>query len=197
MHYRMNIGFDLDNVFISTPPFIPKEIIDKLYKKKDNGVLLYRIPSLPEQLFRRSTHMNLLRPAIKENLEFLKTITKKDNKLYLISSRFKFLEKRTRKIIKKYSLDKIFNEMYFNFGNTQPHIFKNEIIKKLDLDLYIDDDLSLIKHVAKDNTKTRFFWLNNNNQKQALSNNIFAIPSLSEIFEQTGIRNKESGIMEQ
>ena len=30
----MNIGFDLDKVFIDTPPFIPKTVIEKLYKKK-------------------------------------------------------------------------------------------------------------------------------------------------------------------
>jgi len=178
----MNIGFDLDNIFISTPPFVPKHIIDKLYKKRDNGVLLYRIPSLPEQLFRRSTHMPLLRPAIKENLEFLKNISKKNNKLYLISSRFKFLEKRTEKLIKKHGLDKVFDEMYFNFENIQPHIFKNEIIKRLNLDVYIDDDLSLIKHVARENGKTKFFWLSNSGQKQELSENIFSISSLSDVF---------------
>lgn len=179
----MNIGFDLDNIFISTPPFVPKKIIDRLYKKRDNGVLLYRIPSIPEQLFRRSTHIPLLRPAIKDNLEFLRRISKKDNRLYLISSRFKFLEKRTAKLVKRYGLDKIFDEMYFNFENAQPHIFKNEIIKKLDLDLYIDDDLSLIKHVAKDNAKTRFFWLKTKPETQVLPDNILKISKLEEIFK--------------
>lgn len=178
----MNIGFDLDNIFISTPPFIPKQIIDKLYKKRDNGVLLYRIPSLPEQLLRRTSHVPLLRPAIKENLDFLKQISKKDNKLYLISSRFKFLEKRTAKLVKRYGLDKIFDEMYFNFENSQPHVFKNDILKKLNLDMYVDDDLSLIKHVAKVNHKTKFFWLRTTNKKENLPSNIIAISKLAEMF---------------
>ena len=190
----MNIGFDLDKVFIDYPPFVSPKIIDKLYKKRDNGVLLYRIPAYPEQVFRRISHMPFLRPAIKENLEFLRNIPKENNKLYLISSRFKFLEKRTLKLVKRFDLDKVFDEMYFNFDNLQPHVFKNDVIKRLNLDLYIDDDLSLIKHVAKTNSKTRFFWLNQDGKNDTLSENIFAISKLKGIFEHTGVKNKELGI---
>lgn len=179
----MNIGFDLDKVFIDYPPFVSPKMIDKLYKKRGNGVLIYRIPSYPEQVFRRLSHTPILRPAIKENLDFLKNISKENNKLYLISSRFKFLEKRTEKLIKRYGLGKIFDEMFFNFENIQPHEFKNAVIKKLDLDLYIDDDLSLIKHVAKENNKTKFFWLTQLKKTQPLSQNIFAISKLTEIFK--------------
>ena len=127
----MNIGFDLDRVFINTPPLVPGKIITKLYKKKDNGVLLYRIPSRPEQLFRRATHMPLFRPPIEENLAILRSIPKKDNKLYLISSRYKFLEGATKQLVKVYGLDLLFDKLYFNFENKQPHIFKNEILPKL------------------------------------------------------------------
>ncbi len=113
----MNIGFDLDGIFINTPPLVPKELIEKLYKKKDNGVLLYKIPSSSEQLFRKATHLPMFRPPIKDNLKFLKSISKKDHKLYLISSRFKFLEKETNQLVKKYGLDTVFDGIYFNFDN--------------------------------------------------------------------------------
>ncbi len=179
----MNIGFDLDKVFIDYPPFIPPKVVDKLYKKKDNGVLLYRIPSYPEQVFRRFTHLPVLRPAIKENLTFLHSIPKDRNKLYLISSRYKFLEGITQKLIKRYNLDKIFDAMYFNFQNEQPHIFKDTIIKNLHLDLYIDDDLSLLKYVAKRNKKTKFFWLNDSQTGGNLTRNIFPISQLSDILQ--------------
>jgi len=160
-----------------------------LYKKKDNGVLLYRIPSYPEQVFRKATHLPFLRPAIKENLAFLKNISKKENKLYLISSRFKFLEETTQKLIKKYELDKIFDTLYFNYENKQPHIFKNDIIKNLNLDLYVDDDLSLISYVAKHNPQTKFFWLTPRQGTKKLPHNIFAVSQLSEILGQTTNKN--------
>lgn len=179
----MNIGFDLDKVFIDYPPLFPPSLIDKLYKKRDNGVLLYRIPSYPEQLFRKATHFPFFRQPIKENLEFLKSISKKDNKLYLISSRFKFLEGTTNRLVKRYGLDKTFDSLYFNFENKQPHLFKEDVLKKLKLDLYIDDDLSLLRHVAKHNPKTKFLWLNHAQRQEPLPKNIVAITKLSDIFK--------------
>jgi hypothetical protein len=187
----MNIGFDLDKVFIDYPPFVSPRLIDKLYKKKDNGVLLYRIPAYPEQLFRRISHMPFLRPAIKENMAFLKSIPKNTHKLYLISSRFKFLEKRTVKLVKRFKLDKVFDEMYFNFDNLQPHLFKNDVIKKLKLDIYIDDDLSLLRYAAKNNPQTRFFWLTHDKTAEKLSPNIFPLAQLSELSSYIDTGNKE------
>lgn len=179
----MNIGFDLDKVFIDYPPIFPSILFDKLYKKKDNGVLIYRIPSKPEQLVRRALHYPLLRPPIKNNLEFLKSIPKDKNKLYLISSRYKFLEGITNQLVKKYQLDTIFDGLYFNYENKQPHLFKNEVIKGLDLDLYIDDDLSLINYVAKHNKNTKFLWLNYRNQDKPREKNVYSINQLTEIFK--------------
>lgn len=179
----MKIGFDLDKIFIDTPPFIPITIINKFYKKKDNGILLYRIPSRPMQLFRKATHVPLLRQPIQSNLEFLKELSKEHkHQLYLISSRFKFLEPETKRLVKKFDLEKIFDTLYFNYENKQPHEFKNEILQKLNLDSFVDDDLSLVRHVAKDNPKTKFFWLDQHAKSTKIGNNITAIANLSEIF---------------
>lgn len=179
----MNIGFDLDKVFIDYPPLFPSKVIDRLYKKKDNGTLIYRIPSRPEQLFRKATHFPLLRPPIKTNLEFLRSIPKDKNKLYLISSRYKFLEGITNKLIQKYNLDRTFDGLYFNYENKQPHLFKNEVIKGLNLDLYIDDDISLINYVAKHNKNTRFLWLNYRNETKPMEKNVQSITRITEIFK--------------
>ncbi len=184
----MKIGFDLDRIFINTPPLVPGNIISKLYKKKDNGVLLYRIPSHSEQLFRKVTHHPFLRPPIEENLAILRTISKNDNRLYLISSRYKFLEDITTKLVKKHGLDGIFEKLYFNYENKQPHMFKNEVLKKLKLDMYIDDDLSLLQFVARDNPKTKFYWLETDEKDSALAHhktlekNVFPITHLSTIL---------------
>lgn len=179
----MNIGFDFDKIFIDYPPFLPTQLFDKLYKKRDNGSLLYRIPGYPEQILRKTLHLPFMRPLIKDNLAFLKNISKKHNKLYLISSRFKFLKPETIRLIKKYELEKIFDGMYFNFDNKQPHLFKEKILQNLHLDLYVDDDLSLLKHVAKSNPKTKFFWLNHTTTKQSLPKNISEIKKLDEILK--------------
>lgn len=184
----MTIGFDLDRIFINTPPLIPGKVISKFYKKKDNGELVYRIPSRPEQIFRRVTHFPLFRPPIEENLAVLHKLAKKQNKLYLISSRYKFLEDVTEQLVKKYQLDTIFDKLYFNYENKQPHEFKNEVLKKLKLDMYIDDDLSLLQYVAKDNPKTKFYWLETDEKESALAHhktlrkNVIPVSRLANIF---------------
>jgi len=189
----MKIGFDLDKIFINTPPFLPMYVITKFYKARDNGILLYRFPAKPEQLLRKASHHPLLRPPIKQNLALLRDLAKdKNNHMYLISSRFKFLEPETEILVKKYGLDKIFDKLYFNYENKQPHKFKNEILQELKLDVFVDDDLSLIKYVAKENPKTQFFWLDERAKFAKLSDNITSIMNLKQMFSgESGKRQAE------
>lgn len=180
----MNIGLDLDKIFIDYPPLVPDKLIDRLYKHKSDGVLSYRIPSKPEQIIRIISHFPIFRPPLTENIKFVKDLTSKqknDNKYYLISSRFGFLKKPTQIILQKYELDKIFNASFFNFENKQPHIFKNDVIKKLKIHRYVDDDFSLLKFLAKENQKTKFFWLNKKIEG-ILGKNLIAITNLGEMF---------------
>ncbi len=177
----MNIGFDLDGIFVKGPPFVPKILIERLYKEKDNGVLLYRIPGTFEQAFRKVTHSSILRPSINKNLAFLQTLAKeKQYNLYLITSRFGFLQRQTEQIAKKHHFDSIFKKLYLNYNNEQPHEFKNRIMKELGIERYIDDDFSLIRYLAKHNPKILFYWLNSHQQKQ-ITENIFAITNISAI----------------
>jgi hypothetical protein len=179
----MNIGFDLDKIFINNPPFIPSRIIEWLYKGKVDHELKYRIPSKAEQIIRIISHHPIFRFPITENINFIKNTTTADkNNYYLISSRFGFLKKRTDDFIKKYNLNKIFKAMYFNYENKQPHEFKNKVIKKLNLDMFIDDDIQLIEYLMEKNPKTKFFWLNNKVNKQ-LKKNLFAINNISRMFK--------------
>lgn len=173
----MHIGFDLDKIFIDTPPLIPDWVIERLYRKKANGILLYRIPSRQEQWVRILSHTPLLRPSIKHNMRFLQSLSQTENKLFLISSRFGFLSRITNSVVKKHKLDKVFDELYFNFDNKQPHIFKSEVINRLKLDKYTDDDLPLLKYIASRNNKVKLYWLNKKLNKK-ISSNITAITDL-------------------
>ena len=178
----MNIGFDLDRIFIDTPPFIPDWVIDKLNKEKDNGVLLYRVPGNLEQKVRQISHTRYFRPAIKENIDFLKNLAKtRKYTIFLISGRYGFLQKQTEKIMKAYGLSSLFENIYFNVHNEQPHVFKNRILQEKKIDLFIDDDLSLLKHLAKDNISKLFIWLNNKKQ-QKMTTNIQAITNLPQML---------------
>lgn len=179
----MNIGFDLDKIFINYPPLIPSWIIDKLYKEKSNGILKYRIPGKIEQRIRQLSHTPFLRLPITQNVNYLKSLhLKNGNKLYLISSRFSFLKKQTEDLVKRNGFDKIFTVLSFNYEDKQPHLFKNKLIKQHNINIYVDDDLALLKYLSKNNPKTHFFWLNNTTQGK-ISTNLFAITKLSDMLE--------------
>lgn len=179
----MRIGFDLDKVFIDYPPLIPDQLIDRLYRRATASGLCYRIPARPEQALRRFTHLTLFRPPIHKNLSFLQSLSKKQHQLYLISSRFSFLETATTVLIKKYQFDTIFDGMYFNYDNNQPHLFKNDTIKKLKLHSYVDDDLALLSFLSLENKDTKLYWLTKKKNRVVPPEHIAKITDLSCILK--------------
>jgi FMN phosphatase YigB (HAD superfamily) len=185
----MIVGFDFDKVFIDYPPLVPYSLIDLLYKGRSyflknlgkNPVMHYRFPGELEQKVRVISHHHLLRPPIKVNIEALKKISSdKKNKTYLVSSRFGFLKGRTEAILKRYKLKDYFNGVYFNYKNEQPHIFKERIIKKLNIDTYIDDDLHVALYLSKRIPKLTIYWVDDGRIKpESLPKNVISIPNLS------------------
>lgn len=163
----MIVGFDFDKVFIDFPPFIPYFLIDFLYKGRavfrkstKNFTPHYRIPGELEQQIRIASHHPLFRRQITKNVNVLKSLsTDKKIKKYLVSSRFGFLKKRTDAVLTHYQLKKYFDGIYFNYKNEQPHIFKENAIKKLKIDTYIDDDIQLSVFLAQRNPKLTIYWI--------------------------------------
>lgn len=176
----VKIGFDFDKVFVDYPPFIPERLINKLYKKNSTD-LSYRIPGKIEQKIREFSHLPLFRPPIKGNVKALGIIANNANlEIYLISSRFNFLEKRTEDWLSKYKIRSYFKKLYFNFNNEQPHIFKNKLINQLGIKIYVDDDLDILKYLLKKNPSLNLYWITKN-QKIKLPKNIHAIKTLKEL----------------
>lgn len=179
----MIIGFDLDKIFINHPPLIPDKIMEYLYKKKSKKELAYRIPSRFEQYIRIFSHHSIFRPAIQGNIDFLKK--NKIGKIHtyiLVSSRFSFLKDRTEAIIKKYNLLGYFQGLYFNHNDNQPHYFKNDMIKKLHIERFVDDDLELLKFLSEKNKERTFFWFNTKEDRK-IAHNLFAITNLEKIIK--------------
>lgn len=193
----MVIGFDFDKVFIDYPPYVPYSLIDFLYKgstyfksSTKNGKIHYRFPGKLEQRIRILTHYPIFRPLIHENVNTLEKIySSKKIKTYLVSSRFGFLRRRTEKLLDKYGLAKYFDGIYFNYNNSQPHIFKSKTIEKLKIDTYIDDDIHLSTYLAKKNPKLKIYWvMNNQSIPPGLPKNVTPIKNLEELLKYVKIK---------
>lgn len=151
MTKKIVIAFDLDGVLADKPPFIPKKLLEWLFKGSKTDSLHYRFPHHKlEQLIRKVSHYYLFRPAVKENVSFIKKIAK-DGKyeLYIISGRYSFLQKETEKWLKKRGLGSIFKKVFINLKDEQPHFFKEEVLNQLKPDIFIDDDPALVNFLLK------------------------------------------------
>lgn len=190
----MNIGFDFDKVFVSYPPIIPDKLIDFIYKgqlalipKKDADKinLKYRIPGRIEKQIRIISHNYIFRPPLVNNIKALRLISKKTNhQTYLVSSRFGFLKNKTYIWLDKNKMKNYFHEIYFNFDNIQPHIFKEKVIRKNKITHYVDDDLDLLVYLSKKNPDLNLFWLTKNKKTnyKNLPLNIKMIKSIKEFY---------------
>ncbi|MBI4079391.1 MAG: hypothetical protein HY429_03790 [Candidatus Levybacteria bacterium] len=178
----MNISFDLDGIFVDTPPFVPKKIIDILYRERSNQIS-YRIPSKFEQHIRKMSHIPLLRPPIKDNIATLRVIKKNNTHSYhLITSRFGFLNEETDCVLKTYNLHNLFHTISINKTNNQPHLFKHAMIKQLHIKRHVDDELILLEYLAKIHQNVLFFWLNKK-QKKILRKNLYSITNLADVLQ--------------
>lgn len=157
----IKIGFDLDGVIIDKPPLIPKKLIEWLYRGRINTELSYRFPNTKiERYIRWLSHHPILRPPIKKNIKNIQALSKnKKYRLYAISSRYGFLEKRTKEWLDFYKLNDLFDEVHLNLDNNQPHKYKEKMINKLKINVFVDDDPLLINFLRKKIVKTDFFQI--------------------------------------
>ena len=159
---KIKIGFDLDGVIIGKPPFMPKYLMERLVRKKDHG-LAYRYPeSKFERRIRWLSHLPLFRPPINKNIKLIHELYKSKNyELYVVSSRYSFLEGRTKEWFKFYRLRGLFKEIHINLKDEQPHIYKEKMIKKLKLNVFIDDDVLLLKYLKSKLKTTDLLYIDN------------------------------------
>lgn len=146
----MRIGFDLDRIFIKYPPLVPPGLIDWLYKSHNTSGLSYRIPTNRLEIaIRKLSHLPFFRRPLVENIEFVNRLSRNKNyQLYLISSRYDFLEKITRQLLERYRLAPTFINVSLNTANEQAHLFKEKILRKYQIEVYIDDDEELLAYLT-------------------------------------------------
>ncbi|MCL5090491.1 MAG: hypothetical protein M1514_00600 [Patescibacteria group bacterium] len=159
MTKKTRIAFDLDGVVIDKPPLVPKQLIEFFFRgchpKKE---LHYRFPQLKlEQVVRKISHFYLFRPEIKGNIKFIKGLGQNNYELFIVSGRYSFLQKETENWLKKREMRNVFKEIFLNFNNEQPHLYKEKILIKLQPDIFVDDDPEIAGYLADKLSKTKVY----------------------------------------
>lgn len=159
--HPLRVGFDLDGVLLYNPARITRPVIAFLkkyfLKKRTNS--FYIPKSGPARLMWHVFHWSSLFPT--SGHKQLKEFIKKNNvEAYIITARYGFLENDFQKWIKRIDPDHVFKEYYQNKSNKQPHVFKKEMIDKLGLDVFVEDNWDIVRMI-KPKTKTHLFWITN------------------------------------
>lgn len=93
--------------------------------------------------------------------ELLKELANNENiEFHLITGRFGCLEENLLKWLNRYGLGDIFKSININYKEEQPHIYKGQIIDKLKLDIYIEDNFDIVEYLNNMN-KAKIAWVFN------------------------------------
>ena len=158
----IKVGFDLDGVLLYNPTRIARPII--VFIKKiffTDQIDKFHYPKTAIQhiiwsLLHKSSMF--VSPSYEEIKNLIKN---KQIEAYIISARYEFLKSDFDKWINIMKAKKYFKKFYINKNGKQPYIFKREIISRLKLDIYIEDNWDIVRQITKTQSKTKVFWISN------------------------------------
>jgi uncharacterized HAD superfamily protein len=158
----LKIGLDLDGVILYNPARIVRPIIagiKKLFFKERKDKFL--VPQTKfQQIIWEIFHLSSI--FIAPGFDEIKQMAKeKKIELYLITARYSFLEKGVEDFIKKINGDQIFKKWYYNKYDEQPHLYKDKFMKKLKLDIFVEDNYDIANYLTKKNENLQVYWITN------------------------------------
>jgi hypothetical protein len=153
----LKVGFDLDGVLLYNPARIFRPIIyfiKKYILKRQTNQFYYPKNKL-EQFIWFFLHKSSLFPA-KGIDEIKQLIKEKKIKVYVISARYESLKEDFLFWKKKIDPENLFSSWYYNEKNDQPHLYKEKMIKKLNLDIFVEDNWDIVKYLKTSAFATSF-----------------------------------------
>ncbi len=157
----LRVGFDLDGVILYNPARVVRPLISlvkRLFLSKRKLAFYY--PHSPiEKWMWKLFHLSSI--YIAPGMDDIKVLVKeKKIKAYIVTARYGFLGDDFKKWVKKNEIALVFDGVYYNKDDEQPHMFKERMVKKLNLDVYVEDNYDVVRYLALKN-KTKIIWIYN------------------------------------
>lgn len=148
MKKQLRVGFDLDGVLLYNPARIIRPIMSfakKYIFKRDLNKFYYPKNKI-EKLIWWFLHKSSLWPAPGID-EILSMIKQKKIQAYIVSARYELLESDFAHWHKIIDPNKLFLGYFYNNKNDQPQIFKEKMIEKLKLDIFVEDNWDIVSYL--------------------------------------------------
>lgn len=157
----IRVGLDFDGVVAYNPFRIIRAPI-KWFKREVLGIkkLTFFVPKNWWQKFLWSiVHESSVFPAT--GMDLLRSMAKDEKyEFHLITARFGFLKDNLSSWLMRYHAKNLFKSINVNENCEQPHKYKLRMVKKLDLDYFVEDNLDIVSHLLG-KVKTNIFWIYN------------------------------------
>lgn len=158
---KIKVGLDFDGVVAYNPFRIIRPIV-AFVKRNFFGVknLRFWYPRHRwQQIFWMTLHESSVFPA--KGIDLLRKLIEEERiEAHLVTARYSFLDDHLYNWLDKYNLRSLFKTVNLNKNDEQPHLFKEKIIKKFDLDFFVEDNLDIVRYLSQEQ-KTRIFWIYN------------------------------------
>ena len=157
----LRIGFDLDGVVLYNPARIVRRPITmfKHFFIPKQEKRFYVPQSKIERAFWHVLHWSSF--MVSPGFHIIHSLTRKGLiEPYIITARYGFLRKDFEYWAKKLNFQVHFKGHFMNDKNEQPHEFKERMIKKLNLDMFVEDNLNIVDHLNK-TTDIEVLWIYN------------------------------------
>jgi hypothetical protein len=159
----IRVGFDLDGVILSNPSRILRGLIARskkahLFPRQE--LEFYHPNSAIERWLWLMVHKSSFRLAA-GFAELEQLCARGDLELYVVSARFSCLQPDTKRWIQVINRNGIFKKLYFNDQDEQPHLFKERMLRQLQLDYFVEDNFDLVSYLSSTQQQTEVWWISN------------------------------------
>lgn len=161
MKKPIKVGFDFDGVIAYNPFRIIRAPI--AYVKENvfgqKKLSFYYPTSKLQQIFWKIIHESSIFPA-KGIFLLRKLVEERNIEAHIITARYSFLDKQLYAWLERKNIRNLFKSINLNKKDEQPHLFKEKIVRERDLDIFIEDNLDIVKHLHG-RGKAKIYWIYN------------------------------------
>ena len=164
MKKKIKVGFDLDGVILYNPLRFLRPIAKSvkflkpvLFKQKKDPFYF------PKSNWEKQIWSLLHKTSFRLNDGFydIQDLIKKQMiEAHIITGRYGMLESDFKKWLAIIDPKKLFKSTFSNKANLQPNIFKANVIKKLKLDFYVEDNWDIVEKLDH-HTDAKILWITN------------------------------------
>ena len=143
------VGFDFDGVVAYNPLRVfrrPVMMVAKLFRREKESLHFpYPKSSLVKWFWERAHRTSFFPSRGFSRLREL--LGRGDIEGYIITGRYAFLNDELYDWLRHNKVDGLFKHIYVNMNDEQPHLFKERMIKKLNLDYFVEDNWDIVQYL--------------------------------------------------